>query len=37
MGTEHKVDQVYAEVAEELAFEAYREQLLIEKHGVNIE
>ncbi len=37
MGTEHQADQVYAEVARELAFEAYREQMLIEKYGVTNE
>ena len=37
MGTEHQACKVYAEIAEEIAFEAYREQLLIEKYGVNNE
>lgn len=34
MGVEHKAELLPSEIAEELAIEAYLEQLLIEKHGV---
>jgi hypothetical protein len=38
MGTQHQADELQAkELADELAFEAYLEQLLIEKYGVNHE
>lgn len=37
MGTEHEAELLPSEIAEELAIEAYLEQLLIEKYGGNDE
>ena len=34
MGVEHETELLPSEIAEELAIEAYLEQLLIEKYGV---
>jgi hypothetical protein len=33
MGASHKTDQVHAEIAEELAFEIYRERLMEERYA----
>jgi hypothetical protein len=37
MGTEHQACELQAEIAGEIAFESYREEMLIRKYGVNDE